>query len=386
MRRVHVLLAAALGALLLAGPSNAQELLRIRVANCANGEIAVSRDAGARWTTVGHVVRYTTQVSRNGYTASKWVTPGHVAATAVNAIHISAGYNAEADRGVVFSLLPVEFLTAPKNYSSFLSPDSSIYTDLPAGRSIFGGGEAPLVGSQVLLVTPEGELPLPDGYVPAEGDVLLILVDRTAPFASEIVFENSPGGAVTLGYPDGSRQTIGWVVRPVRGVGRFLGGLYTDIGRIRANHTGVIDVSTSPIGRLGGFQIVPYGHALSPEMGNAWKLTQWMVVEPVGDAPGLWGALTPLFCGHLRPDYLRQDLGAADWEERLLSRFLVDIDTGSGWQPMLVRKLSSDPEAPLPAWAGEALAEVKRVRILVPQVERRSIDVPAAASAVNSES
>jgi hypothetical protein len=373
-----LLLAAALAALLLAAPGYAQELLRIRIANCASGEVAVSRDRGATWTAVGHVVRYTTRVNRNGYTASKWVLPGHVAATAVNAIHISAGYNAEDDRGVVFSLLPVEFLTGPANYASFLSPDSSIYTDLPAGRSIFGGGESPLVGSQVLLATAEGELPLPDGYVPAEGDVLLIVVTRTAPPVAEIVFENSFGGAVTLVSPDGSRRVVGWVVRPVRGVGRFLGGLYTDIGRIRANHTGVIDVATSPIGSLGGFQIIPYGHALSPEMGNAWKLTQWMIVEPVGDVPGLWGALTPLFCGHIRPDYLSQDLGAADWQKRLLSRFLVDVDTGNGWRPMPVRKLSPDPSAPLPEWANEALAEVKRIRIFVPQVERRSIDVPAA--------
>ena len=105
-----------------------------------------------------------------------------------------------------------------------------------------------------------------------------------------------------------------------------------------------------------------------------------MVVYPLSPTPGLWGTLTPLFCGHLRPDYLPQDLAAPDWETRLLSRFLVEVDTGSGWEPVPVRKLSADPQAPLPAWAGEALAHVQRIRILVPQVERQSIDAPGSAA------
>ena len=81
--------------------SRAIELLRIRLVNEQNGAISVSSDQGATWSQVGCVLRYTTQVTREGYTASKWVPAGQVAATAVNAIHINVGYNAQDDRGVV---------------------------------------------------------------------------------------------------------------------------------------------------------------------------------------------------------------------------------------------------------------------------------------------
>jgi hypothetical protein len=77
-----------------------------------------------------------------------------------------------------------------------------------------------------------------------------------------------------------------------------------------------------------------------------------------------------LFYQHIRPDYLPEDLRAPDWENRLLSRFLVDVDTGAGWQPMLPRVLFSDPAKPLPEWAGQALASVQRLRILFPLAQR----------------
>lgn len=376
MRFVTAVLICAMSFLPLPGRAEeplAHEILRLRVVNDNGGPIAASKDGGATWTALGCVVQYTTQVNRKGYTASKWVASGHVAATSVNAIHISAGYNAEEDRGVVFSLLPKEFLTAPKNYSSFLSPDSSIYTDLPAGTAIFGGGEAPFVGNDVLLETRDGLGPLPPGYVPAQGDVLVIIVAKPVRYPSDAVFENCVGGAVTLGYPEGAREQIGTVVRPVQGVGRFLGSVYADSGRIRANHAGVIDVSTSPLGRLGGFQIIPLGHAHSPEMENAWKLTQWMIVSPLEDCPDplrQWGAITPLFYGYLRPDYRPDDLQAPDWENRLLARFLVDVDMGEGWRPLPAFSLSADPAAPLPDWAGSALAKVRRIRLLFPLADR----------------
>jgi len=296
-----------------------------------------------------------------------------VAATAVNAIHINVGYNAQDDRGVVFSLLPREMLAAPGSYSSFLSPDSSIYTDVPAGTSIFGGGDAPFVGNAVCLerggeADADGGVlcPLSDGYMPSRGDVLVILVTRPGPYPTQAVFENREGGAVWLLHGDGRREQLGWVIRPVRGIGRFLGGLYAGIGRIRANHAGVVDVSTSPLGRLGGFQIIPVGHALSPEMGNAWRLTQWMVLGPLRDDSALWDGLMPLFRQYLRPDYLPRDLCGEDWRERLLARFLVEVDLGAGWQPLPALSLSADPSVPLPDWANHALDEVRRIRILFP--------------------
>jgi hypothetical protein len=351
------------------------EILRLRIVNDADGGISASRDQGRSWQAVGRALRYTTRVSRKGYTASKWVPPGHVAATAVNAIHISAGYNSEDDRGVVFSILPRDMLSASPTYSSFLSPDSSIYTDIPAGQGIFGGGGAPFVGNTVYLETPSSLAPLSDGYVPARGDVLIVVIDRPARYPISAEFENHPGGSVTLVYADGSRELLGWVVKPVGGVGRFLGGLYTGIGRIRADHAGVVDIATAPIGALGGFQIVPFGHSISPEMGNAWRLTQWLIVGPLREGSVLWDGITPLFWGHIRPDYLSSDLSAPDWRVRLLSRFVADVDMGNGWQPIPSLRLSSDPNVALPEWAGSALSDMKRLRILFPLAERSSVEV-----------
>jgi hypothetical protein len=290
-----------------------------------------------------------------------------VAATAVNAIHITVGYNPEDDRGVVFSLLPREFLAPPTDYQSFLSPDSSIYTDLGAGEGIFGGGDAPLVGSRVFREEADGSSsPLCSGYVPAPGDALLIVVARPEPYPIAAIFENREGGAVTLQYADGSQRLLGWVIRPVRGIGRFEGARYAAIGRIRAGHAGVIDVSSSPFGSLGAFQIIPVGHALSPEMAIAWDLTQWMVVGPVAEDSPLWEGLMPLFYQHIRPDYLPGDLYGPDWEERLLARFLVEVDLGRGWQPLSAPRLAADPTVPLPDWAHHALDGAQRVRILFP--------------------
>jgi len=344
-----------------------REILRIRVVNDYGGEVSVSRDAGASWRAIGRVVRYTTRANPRGYTASKWVPPGRVAATAVNAIHITVGYNPEDDRGVVFSLLPREFLAPPTDYQSFLSPDSSIYTDLGAGEGIFGGGDAPLVGSRVFREEADGSSsPLRSGYVPAPGDALLIVVARPEPYPIAAIFENREGGAVTLQYADGSQRLLGWVIRPVRGIGRFEGARYAAIGRIRAGHAGVIDVSSSPFGSLGAFQIIPVGHALSPEMAIAWDLTQWMVVGPVAEDSLLWEGLMPLFYQHIRPDYLPGDLYGPDWEERLLARFLVEVDLGRGWQPLSAPRLAADPSVPLPDWAHHALDGAQRVRILFP--------------------
>ncbi|MCJ7749552.1 MAG: hypothetical protein MUQ65_00420, partial [Armatimonadetes bacterium] len=69
---------------------------------------------------------------------------------------------------------------------------------------------------------------------------------------------------------------------------------------------------------------------------------------------------------HIRPDYLPDDILGQDWRERLLARFLVDVDRGDGWGPMPCLRLASDPAAPLPGWADGALADVLRVRILFP--------------------
>lgn len=343
------------------------EQFEIMIENSPGARVAVSRDGGETWTRLGWVLRPAEKVNPNGYTASLWAPPGSVAATAVNAIHIKTTVSQETGRGVVFSVLPAEFAEPRANYGSYLSPTSSIQTDIPAGHGIFGGGCAPLVGNQVLVNRGEGLAPLPADYVPARGDRLVIMVARPVDYPSALIFDNKFGGLVTMAYPDGRSRPIAQVLRPVLGVGRFEGGLYTGIGRIRANHSGVIDVSVSPVGQIGGFQIIPAGHAMSPEMGKARTMTQWMVVGPLTAGEGVWEGVAPLFLQYLRPQYDPADLTAADWHDRLLARFLVDVRrAGHDWGPIPHYSLDPDLSKPLPEWTATALAEVEQIRILFP--------------------
>lgn len=170
------------------------------------------------------------------------------------------GYNKEQDKGVVFSILPLEMSEGPDRTvqatQSFLSPDASIYTDIPAGTSLFGGGWAPTLGDAISLQAPDGTLkPMPENYAPQQGDVFVISVRQPVDTPRYFVFENRFGGYITEEWWDGTQKLIGQVLKPVQGVGRFSGTKFTDVGRLRANHNGVIDISVSKLGDTGGIQI-----------------------------------------------------------------------------------------------------------------------------------
>ena len=348
------------------------EIARIRVENSPGGVIAVS-DSGA-WRPVGTVLRPAEAVDRLGFRASVWAPDGAVAATAVNAIHIKVGVNkGDEDRGITISLVPREFAPgSPQPFEEASTPGATIFTDIPAGAVIFGGEYSPLIGNPV-FVERGGELaPLAPDYVPARGDVLVISVRRPKQYPSQLVFENRFGGFIYLEHPDGGRKLIGEVLRPVLGVGRFAGSLYAGIGRIRANHPGVIDISTSLVGEIGGFQIIPADHAMSPETKYVRRGTQWMVVGPLDARDPSWEGVAPLFLRYLRPKYDQADLYAQDWQERLLGRFLVEVRIGGQWQAMPNLSLGAGVNAPLPDWANTALENVEAIRILFPleQAER----------------
>lgn len=344
------------------------EVYRLRIVNDANGEIATSTDQGVTWSVIGHVVGYTEKVSDQGYTASKWSPLSAIAATAVNAIHIRTGYNAKDDKGVVFSLLPKEMLTeAGKKLQSFYSQDASIYTDIAGGSGIFGGQWAPVLGNAVALNHQGTLVPLPENYTPHKGDIFVICVLRPLDSPKAIVFENRFGGLITIVGWDDSTKLIGQVLKPVEGVGRFWGAEYTGLGRLRANHNGVIDISASPLNAVGGIQILPRDHAMSPEMTRARTMTQWMVVGPLDARDPSWEGVAPLFRDYLYPNWTPDDLTAADWKERLLAHILIEVRLQNGpWQPIPSFVLDPDVNKPLPEWANTALQEMTHLRILLP--------------------
>lgn len=364
------------------------EVFRIRVENRAGGAIEVSRDGGAQWLTIGHVTASASAVNPAGYTASRWAQDSAIAASAVNALHVKVTNHPETGRGVVFSLVPAgAVLGAARSRGS-----SSIATDIPGGDGIFGGGLAPPVNSPV-AVERGGLQPLNADYVPAEGDRIVIRALMPPAPIAWLEFDNSFGGLITVHNVGGGEKIIGTVLRPVAGIGRFAGTLDAAPGRIRAVHPGVIDISTSPLGMVGGFQIVPSGHADSPEVTYIRTGTQWMVVGPVDATQPTWEGVAPLFARYLAPSYRADDLRHEDWMRRLLSRCQVQVRFGGGdWE--LMPHIAIDPDAPadadtndrgrsglwrisgslnpytpLPPVAGNALPGLSHVRIVLPRAQ-----------------
>jgi hypothetical protein len=179
-----------------------------------------------------------------------------------------------------------------------------------------------------------------------EGETLVIESDLPArPEVWMAEIENRPGGRVWAWTRNGV-EVAARVVRPVGGVGRFGGTEFQCVGRIRASHTGVIDIATSPIGQIGGIQIMPLQHALtSTEMAGAWRATQWMIVAPVPGGGPLEGT-PPLFKGTLVP-------GTRPGER------LSDLWSTYGRRPLVLGRFDGGPWRRLPPVTGKADAGLR---------------------------
>lgn len=293
---------------------------------------------------LGKVVALPTTTRWPSYTASKWTEPGAVAASAVNAVHLTVAV--EKGEGRTVSILPLHTIAPAAGDRAFLT------LDVPAGTGFFGGW-APPVGTKVLVRRQDGAVvPLEERGLPGQGETLLLEVfEEERPYM--IDFENRPGGRVIGWYLRGPR-VLARVLHPVRGVGRFDGTLFQGVGRVRANHSGVIDVSTSRRGVVGGFQVIPFTHARSREMASAWRLTQWMIVASETDIP-LPGT-APLFKGNLVPG---SQLDDALW----------DMWSTYGRKPLLLCRRNGGPWETIPERSGRddlAFREITHFRIYSP--------------------
>jgi hypothetical protein len=290
------------------------------------------------------------------YTASKWGTPGTVCATAVNALHLLVGV--EKGRGRIVSVVPTVTVAPAAPKGAFFSIEA------PAGTGLFGGF-APLTGSKVFIEGRDGKkrplaLSLKQDKTLAieKGETLVIESDLPArPEVWMVEIENRPGGRVWAWTRRGV-EVAARVVRPVGGVGRFGGTEFQSVGRIRASHTGVIDIATSPLGQIGGIQIMPLGHALtSAEMAGAWRATQWMIVAPApGGGPPLEGA-PPLFKGTLVPG------------TRIGVEKLSGLWSTYGRRPLVLGRFDGGPWRRLPAVSGkvdDGLRSLTHLRLYYP--------------------
>ena len=284
------------------------------------------------------------------YTASAWSTPGTVCASAVNAIHMLV--SSEKDQGRTMSIIPQETI-APA-----AGPGASVVLSSEAGTGLFGAW-APPVGSPVTVKKADGsEAPLSANNLPKEGDTLIITAEEFDDLPYMVEIENRPGGRV-IGWKRDGYDLIGRVIRPLGGSGRFEGTVFQRIGAIRANHSGVIDVSTTPRGVTGGFQIIPWDHALrSKEMQHVWNMTQWLVVGPA-DGKSPMGAPPTLF---------KQGLisGPAQGES------LWDVWSTYGRKSLVLARYNHGPWQRLKEAAGRddnAFKEITDLRIYYPFTE-----------------
>ncbi len=305
MRPFRYAAALVIAFLLSAGTADAagRPLFELRIPMEAGAPVTVSAAEGFN-TTLGHVVKIPTTTRFPSYTASAWSTPGTVCASAVNAVHMLLGV--KDGKGRTMSVIPAETIAPAAGAGA-----SVVISDI-AGEGVFGAW-APPVGSQVFIerggsLSALGSYDTAGGhYSPKKGDVVVIKAEEFDDLPYMVDIENRPGGRVIGWYRHGY-QLLGRVIKPVGGTGRFEGTLFQRTGAIRANHSGVIDVSTAPRGVMGGFQIIPWDHALSSkEMQNVWNMTQWLVVGPA-DGQSKMGGTVPLFKEGLVP-------GTADGEK-----------------------------------------------------------------------
>lgn len=287
---------------------DSEEIYRIRVDNVQNGLIQVSMDQGSTYSTVGRV-KTLANARIKGFAAASYIPHGSVAATAVHGIRIKTGQFAEgigkAQKPMLFSITPSEFSKIPEGYGGHRPRSSAIYTDIYTGHSIFRN-ESPFVGNPVYREREHHLEPLPEDYIPAEGDIYVILVQKPLRVPSEIVFENRNDGTVTANYPDGTSEIIAHVDRPVKGIGRYDATTFTGVGAINTSHGGVLTVSTAPVcppgtceggpvETRGGFMVQPYYH--SNEQGDGSP--QVMVVGPKDKAKPHMEGTPPLFSGFI---------------------------------------------------------------------------------------
>lgn len=312
------------------------------------------RSCNGQTVVIGQVVTLPRTTRWPSYTASAWGDPGEVCASAVNAVHMLV--SVEKEKGRTLSIIPQETI-APA-----AGPGASVVLSSKAGTGIFGAW-APPVGSKVSVIKSDasGRSPLSPGDLPKKGDTVVITVPKIDHgYMAEI--ENRPGGRVTEWGKEGYR-VIGRVIRPLAGTGRFEGTLFQKTGALRANHCGVIDFSSSQRGIIGGFQIIPWDHALlSKEMQGSWDMTQWMIIGPV-DGKAMMGGTFPLFKEVLVP-------GPSEGEH------LWDIWSTYGRRSLVLARKDGGPWQKLPEVSGRndyGLKDVTHLRIYFPFTDEPSI-------------
>jgi hypothetical protein len=239
---------------------------------------------------MGKVRAVPTKSRHPGFTASKYGIGGQVIATAANAHHIQVSVEDGAGRTV--SVIPSQTFVAASGL------DTSFVVEGVGGAGLWGK-YAPFVSSPVYIVNQVGVPVLFNNInLMKYATALEIRVYRPKDEIDYIEIENNDGGLAWYHDAGGDHQ-FAVVESGVTGTGRFEGTLYQGLGKVRANHPGVICVSTTARSDIGGFQIVPLSHTYSKELQKTRRMSQYIVLRGV-DFEDLTGQ-TPFFRGFVRP-------------------------------------------------------------------------------------
>ena len=317
---------------------------------CEIGAKVIVTDSLGQKREIGEVVKLPTKSRWPSYTASAWGKPGTVCATAVNAMHILL--SVEKGQGRTVSVIPKETIAPAAGVSA------AIVISTKAGNGVWGL-YAPTTGTPVTL---RGKGLISVDNFPKTGDILEydIFQKSESPYMLEI--ENNVGGSVTVFDPSGKR-VIARVFKPVGGSGRFEGTKFQNIGQLRANHHGVICVSTCEIGKIGGFQIIPYEHAAeSKEMQHTLNdgVTQWLIIRGYDPKTGQDTELKgkrPLFFDAFIPGSGRDDKEANNFAY-YGRKSLVLADYGNGFERI----------KPVSGKIDDAFTDIKKLRIYYPKI------------------
>jgi hypothetical protein len=324
---------------------------------------------------IGTVVRPATMLNTESFHASLWGGPGTVVASAVNAVHIKAYDQPGLPRAAVITLLPSQLLSHELDGSQARLRDDQIYTDIPGGHGIFGGAYPVIAGNPARVYRNMRRVEFSPGNTSLrQGDVIIIQVQAPLEWPRMLTVQNAPGGKVTMRDAGGADVECGSVEKPVTGTGRFSGGAFCAAGGIRATHTGVLDIDFSPQGLLGGLQLIPHAHSLSPE------LTYSQESPPYGILLGPGGSdlrgQAPVYSGYIYPQsgleepkllpHLRVSVQFEDYTRR--GGTAVEVEPG----PV--------PWVTLPSLSGrEDLSDLRAIRIeWLPQAAHKPAPTSAA--------
>ncbi len=283
------------------------EAFRVEIQNWSQGAVSVSTDNGTTWQRIASVVvpnpSMLHEVADGEFTASDWAPIGAIAATAVNAIHVKVDH--AGPHATLFSLLPRELIVSSNIITSYLSQTSSIFLDQAGGAGVMGGQWAPRVGDPIFLSSTANPTlqPWPLHRAPGIGDIITVISQVPSDNQWMIMLENKPSGSVTYHRGETEPILLATVIKAFQGSGNFQGGVFQSVGRIRANHPGVIDISSSPYGKTGGIQIVPQYHSREKNLAYVYKSPVYMLIAPLNPDDYLEGT-PPLFNGTIRPGQL----------------------------------------------------------------------------------